>query len=241
MATTSPATFGLLGLLATRSYSGYELTQQVQRSLRFTWPTSEGHLYREQRRLVALGWVTAEEEPAGRRTRKRYTITPAGRRALAAWQASPPEEPHLQIEGLLRVFFGDHTGPEQLATTMRATAAAGRSMRGELEAFVDEYVADGGPLEMLEAGLGGPGGRCDHHGRPMFPERLHVVAVAVDALTRLLATLEDAFAEAADEVGDWPSTTDPTITPATRRRLEAIRDRAGGADPDGADPGGAVP
>jgi DNA-binding PadR family transcriptional regulator len=65
-----------------RSWTGYELTRQVHRSLRFIWPTSEGHLYREQKRLVTLGWAVVERERTGRRARNRYTITPAGREAL---------------------------------------------------------------------------------------------------------------------------------------------------------------
>ena len=66
-------------MLAVRSWTGYELTRQVRRSLRFIWPTSEGHLYREQKRLVSLGWAVVEQEQAGRRARNRYTITAAGR------------------------------------------------------------------------------------------------------------------------------------------------------------------
>ena len=79
---TSPTTFGLLGLLAVRSWTGYELTQQLQRSLRYVWSASEGHLYRQQSHLVDLGWASVEDEPAGERTRKRYSITPEGREAL---------------------------------------------------------------------------------------------------------------------------------------------------------------
>lgn len=77
MRALSPAAFGLLGLLATRSWTGYELTEQVRRSLPYVWPISEGHLYREQRRLVDEGWVSIEEEP------------------------------HLQVEGVLRAFYAD--------------------------------------------------------------------------------------------------------------------------------------
>jgi PadR family transcriptional regulator, regulatory protein AphA len=84
-------------MLAVRSWTGYELTRQVHPSLRFIWPTSEGHLYREQKRLVTLGWAVVEREQTGQRARNRYTITPAGRAALAKWLATPPEEPHLQI------------------------------------------------------------------------------------------------------------------------------------------------
>lgn len=222
----SPATYGLLGLLAVRPWTGYELTRQVQRSLRFTWPTSEGHLYREQRRLVGLGWATVEEQPAGQRTRKRYTITAEGRSALERWQATMPQEPQLHIEGLLRIFFGDHTSPEVLAASMRSTAHQAGQLLDELGGFVTEYLADGGPLSMLEAGIGGPDGRRDFHGRPMFPERLHVVAVALDTLTQLLATIQSSFAADADLVSSWPGTTDASLTAQTRARLEQVAARA---------------
>ena len=82
MANASPTTYGLLGMLAVRSWTGYEMTTQLQRSLRFVWPSSAGHLYREQKKLVDLGWATVEAEPAGARTRNRYTITPEGEQAL---------------------------------------------------------------------------------------------------------------------------------------------------------------
>ncbi len=68
-------------------------------------------------------------------------------------------------------------------------------------------------------------GQLEFHGRPMFPERLHVVALAVDVTTRLLKTLDDFFTESAGEVAGWTSTTDTSITPATRERLEQIRTR----------------
>lgn len=210
-------------MLATRSWTGYELTQQVRRSLRFVWPTSEGHLYREQKRLVALGWATVTEEPAGRRTRQRYTITAEGRRALAAWLATEPEEPHLQVEGILRSFYADSAGPDELAASMRATATAAQQMLAELNGFVAEYLAPGGPLEMLEKTV--PQGAF--HNRPMYPDRLHSVALALDVTTRLLETIDDFFTTTAAEVSDWPSTTDPSLTSATRRRLQNIRTRAG--------------
>lgn len=219
--TTSPATYGLLGLLASRPWTGYELTRQVQRSLRFAWPTSEGHLYREQRRLVELGWATVEDEPAGRRTRKRYTITTAGRRALRQWHTTPTQEPQLHVEGILRVFFGDQSTPGELAGVMRSTAEQARQMLAELHGFVEEYLEPGGPLEMLDDA----DAPREFRGRPMFPERLHVVVLAIDVLTRLLGTIDSSFADDADLVAGWPSTTDGSLTAATRARLEQIAAR----------------
>jgi PadR family transcriptional regulator, regulatory protein AphA len=228
MGAPSPGTYGLLGTLAVRSLTGYELTRQVRRSLRFVWPSSDGHLYREQKRLVDLGWATVEEEPAGQRSRKRYTITEAGRAALKAWLATEPEEPHLQIDGVLRTFFADQGSRDDLLASMRVTAATTRSMLDEMLGFVDEYLDDGGPLWMLEHGVGQPDtDRLKFHGRTMLPERLHVVALAIDVTTQLLGTLDSFFTEEADQVASWPDLADASITPATRRRLEQIRTRHG--------------
>lgn len=76
------------------------------------------------------------------------------------------------------------------------------------------------PLTMLEQGVVG-----EFRGRPMFPQRLHVVTLAIDVTTQLLELLDRFFVEAADEVAVWPSPDDVSITPSTRARLEAIRDR----------------
>lgn len=229
MKKASPTTYALLGLLATRSWTGYELTSQLRRSLRFVWPSSEGHLYREQKRLIDLGWASVAREPVGNRHRNRYTITPAGIRAMREWLSTDPDEPRLEIEGLVRMFYGDQGSVEDMLGSMEATARMARSMRDTLLGFVDEYLEDGGPLWMLEERIGGPSQeRLVFHDRLQFPERLHVVALVIDVTTALLAGLEASLTNAAEEVEGWPSTTDPGITLQTRKRLEEIRDRERG-------------
>ncbi len=218
MTAPTPATYGLLGMLATRPMTGYELTQQVRRSLRFVWATSEGHLYREQKKLVTLGWAKVTAEQVGLRTRQRYAITRAGRAALRAWLASEPDEPHLQVEGILRAFYADSATPAVLASSLRSTAASARLMLDELGGYVEDYLAEGGPLDMLEDAT------ANRHfrGRQMFPDRLHAVAVALDLTTALLAALDEAGRAMATEVERWPSTTDPELASDTRARLEVI-------------------
>lgn len=226
----STTTYGLLGMLAVRSWTGYELTQQMRRSLRFVWSSSEGHLYREQKNLVELGWAAVEDEQAGARTRKRYTITEAGVEALGEWLATAPQEPHFEIEGLVRLFHGSHGTVAELAAAMDATADAARAMLDEMLGFVDEYLADGGPLWMLEHGItlataSGDGEPMEFAGRPMFPGRLHVVALVIESTTTMLASVEQFARSTAAEVRTWSSTTDPAATPSTRARLEGIRQR----------------
>jgi PadR family transcriptional regulator AphA len=209
-------------MLAVRSWTGYELTQQLRRSLRFVWPSSEGHLYREQRRLVDLGWATVEREQVAGRTRNRYRITPQGRTALRTWMRTEPEEPHFEIEGLLRLFYADLDTPGVLAGALRSTEASARSMLDDLAGFAREYLEDGGPLWMLDRGVGGPEDRREFRGRVMFPERIHAVALVLEATTALLMDLRDFAANTITEVESWDSTTDPALAAETRQRLERI-------------------
>jgi pimeloyl-ACP methyl ester carboxylesterase len=95
-----------------------------------------------------------------------------------------------------------------------------------LEYAVGGSGPGGGALDMLERGIGGPPGlRLEHLGRPMYPERLHAVALTLDITTRLLEVINDFCDNAAREVQDWPSTTNSSLAPATRNRLEAIQSR----------------
>lgn len=217
-------------MLAVRSWTGYELTQQMRRSLRFVWSSSEGHLYREQKNLVEIGWAVVDEERVGARTRKRYTITDAGMEALGKWLRSTPQEPHFEIEGLVQLFHGSHGNVSDLAAAMDATADAARAMLDEMVGLVDEYLAEGGPMWMLEHGVTTAtafeaSSPIQNRGWPMFPGRLHVIALVIESITTLLASVEHFARCTAIEVRGWSSTTDLTATPTTRARLEAIRQR----------------
>ena len=77
--------YAMLGLLATRPWSTYELTKQMRRSLHHVWPRAESNVYAEAKRLVAAGLVTTETRRTGKRARTIYTITPAGLAALRRW------------------------------------------------------------------------------------------------------------------------------------------------------------
>ena len=76
--------YALLGLLAIRPWSTYELARQMQRDLRFCWPRTESNLYAEPKKLIAHGLASASSEPRGKRRRTVYSITAAGRQALAS-------------------------------------------------------------------------------------------------------------------------------------------------------------
>jgi DNA-binding PadR family transcriptional regulator len=193
-------TYALLGLLGLRPHTGYELTRQVHASLRLVWPSSEAHLYREQQRLVRLGWAEVEPEPVGRRTRNRYSITPAGRAALSEWLAGPPAPPSLEVETFVRLWLADQGRPEDLVRSLRSTAAAARASIADITALAAEYLAGGGG----------------------FPERAHLNALVGEMVSDVLGLIAERCERAADEAGEWDDTAGRGLDAATRARFERM-------------------
>ncbi|MFG3281050.1 PadR family transcriptional regulator [Streptomyces sp. NPDC048111] len=113
---TAWAVLGLLSFPGERT--GYELKKWADSSLRFFyWSPAISQIYAELRRLEALGYATSRcSGPEGRRSRRQYAISEAGRRALAAWAdaadaAGPPVLKHPLV---LRIWLGHLAAPERL-------------------------------------------------------------------------------------------------------------------------------
>jgi PadR family transcriptional regulator AphA len=104
----------ILGLIAVKEGSAYELVQRMNSNYRFFWPRAQSHFYAEVKRLVELGLATASDEPSGKRPRTVYRITALGTKAIVAWLARPVEPPTLEFEGLLRIAYADFGTKAQL-------------------------------------------------------------------------------------------------------------------------------
>ena len=178
-----PTSYALLGLLSVKSWTTYELAQQVQRSLNWFWPRAERKLYDEPKRLVARGLATAEEEWTGKRKRTVYSITAAGRRALAEWIGEPSAPPAWENEAMVKVFFADAGSLADLRGALAAMADQARERLDRLAAYGEQ--------------------------EPVFPERLHLSLLTL----RLQVEHEQATLRwvrwASDELGRWRSTSDP--------------------------------
>src|ERR671939_2019838 len=92
----------VLGLLALRARSGYEIKQAVDGATRFFWSASYGQIYPELRRLERDGLVTKEHAPRGGRRRHVYALTPRGREELERWLAAPGFGLEMRDEGPLK-------------------------------------------------------------------------------------------------------------------------------------------
>jgi PadR family transcriptional regulator AphA len=198
--------YAVLGLLAIRPWSSYELTQQMDRSLGRVWPRAASKLYEEPKKLTAHGLARSATERNGKRTRTVYAITPEGRRALRAWLAAPADGPVLEYEQLLKVFFAEHGSTSDLLATLAAAGEWARVRSGESLAIGEQYAAGAGP----------------------FPERLAELQLTSRFLTDFYLMVGNWAAWAAQIVADWPddprqASHDPAVIAETNRRA------AGGA------------
>ena len=103
----------VLGLLANKPRSGYDIKTVVDRSTRFFWAASYGQIYPELKRLEEAGLIEGEDVPKGGRERRVYKLTPAGHEALAEWLLGSTTTVELRDESLLRLFFADALPHEQ--------------------------------------------------------------------------------------------------------------------------------
>jgi PadR family transcriptional regulator, regulatory protein AphA len=104
LTSTSYAVLSLLDLLG--EATPYDLKQALEASVENFWPVPHTTFYEEPSRLAGAGYLSVEQEPAGRR-RKRYALTERGRSALRAWADSPDTSPpQLRDEGMLKIFAG---------------------------------------------------------------------------------------------------------------------------------------
>jgi DNA-binding PadR family transcriptional regulator len=83
----------ILGILDYREMHGYQLKRVLDEGISTFWPVNLAAIYPSLRKLEEEGLVEGRREPSaeGRPDRKVYTITDAGRSALAGWRRLPPD------------------------------------------------------------------------------------------------------------------------------------------------------
>lgn len=152
--TLTPTSYLVLGLVDhVGGCTSYELKTMVARSIGYFWSFPHSQLYAEPARLARLGLLGEERETSGRR-RRRFTITPAGQRALDAWLSAPSEGvTELRDLGLLQLFFGSRAGPARVRDLARAQAEAHEARLAEYDAL-SERVGDADPFHATTLAMG---------------------------------------------------------------------------------------
>lgn len=199
LSTTSYAVLGLLGI---RSWTPYEMTQQMHLSLGRFWPRVRSKLYEEPKKLVTHGFATAIPETRGKRPRTRYEITESGRRALAAWLATPSAAPVVEVEPLVRVFLAEHGSRAALVRTLEEVRGWAATKVLEDARIARDYL----------------------DGKGRFPDRLAQLTLVGRFLSDFALMTRDWSDWALATVRRWPD--DFARAAADREALEVIAARA---------------
>jgi DNA-binding PadR family transcriptional regulator len=173
--------YAVLAQLALRPWSTYELARQRVRYFRYVWPRAESAIYREVKRLAALGLVIARREYVGKRPRTVYSITEAGRQVLRDWLATPVSPFAMDFEAMIRLFIAPLGTKDQIISTLEQVRTDAREM-----------LRFGGEVkqEFLD-------------GRAALQDQVYIRALAVDFFVSLLNTVEGWADRTLAEIEGW--------------------------------------
>lgn len=191
--------YAVLAQVAVHPWSTYELARQRVRYFRYVWPRAESAIYREVKRLSAMGFLTGRKDYVGKRARTVYSITEEGREALREWLSTPVSPFAMDFEAMIRLFVAPLGTKEQIVTTLNQVRDDAREM-----------LRFGGEVkqEFLE-------------GIAVTQDQVYIRALAVDFFISLLNTV-DAWAERTlKEIESWD---DLSPDGKNGRALERIRE-----------------
>jgi PadR family transcriptional regulator AphA len=173
--------FAVLAQLALRPWSTYELARQRIRYFRYVWPRAESAIYREVKRLAAMGLIAAKREYVGKRPRTVYSITGAGQEVLREWLDTPVSPFAMDFEAMIRLFIAPLGTKEQIVATLEQVRSDAQEMLHFGGAVKQEFL----------------------QGRAALQDQVYIRALAVDFFVSLLTTVDDWAARTLAEIEGW--------------------------------------
>ncbi len=133
----------LMGLLAERNRTGYELLKVISASPSFGVRATAGSVYPALQRLVKAGLILAADASSGARPASSYRLTQKGESALEGWLREPvavgtAEETE---DLLLRLLFSDRMPTDYLRSLLSAYLREMKAQVASLEASAAAWVA----------------------------------------------------------------------------------------------------
>lgn len=131
----------ILGLLMLSPMTGYEVQQFIKQNLALICSHSAGSVQTALAKLEREGRVTASESTEGKRRKKTFAITEAGRAAFADWVARPMQADRVKNMELARLFFLGLADPARRADAIRDYVRQMEEMEAVLTAIRTRFDA----------------------------------------------------------------------------------------------------
>jgi PadR family transcriptional regulator AphA len=123
----------LLGALADRPRTGYELLKHFEQSLAYAWPASHSQIYPELARLREDGLIA--QTGSGARNSKTYAVTDAGLAEVRRWLRETDPDRRVRSDAALRTFFLWLLEPDEARDELERERSYWRERLAELEAI----------------------------------------------------------------------------------------------------------
>jgi DNA-binding PadR family transcriptional regulator len=129
----------ILGFLTLEPTSGYTLKQRFDGSVGSFWSATQSQIYRELHALAAEGLVAVKAiSGEGKPDRKVYSLTAAGRSALAHWLEEPLEPLFLRHPLLLKLVFSSEVPAKKLDALLAHYGEGVAAARADYEARLSD-------------------------------------------------------------------------------------------------------
>ena len=107
--------YAILGLLSSQPMTGYDLKKIMQASPFMHWSGNNNQIYKSLVELLEAGYVTSElKHQESSPSKKIYTITQEGIKALKKWVLSTPEPLEIKKTFLVQLAWADQLNTKEL-------------------------------------------------------------------------------------------------------------------------------
>lgn len=125
--------FVILGLLALRAMTVYEINRALERGVSLFYSASFGSINAAIDKMLAKAWVSGEQKVENGRNKKIFHLTPAGQQAFQSWLNTEIESEKVKDPALTRLYFMGFASTAERIQVLEAHLEKLHQIRNTLE------------------------------------------------------------------------------------------------------------
>ncbi len=141
--------FVILGLLALKPRTIYEINKALERGLSLFYSASFGSINAAIARMLEKSWIAGEQLLENGRNKNVFHLTPAGYEAFQDWLVSEIESERVKDPALTRLFFMGFSSPEERVHVLETNIQKIRLVLQTLDG-IHQQAIEAGPDPSLE-------------------------------------------------------------------------------------------
>lgn len=132
--------FVILGLLALRAMTIYDLNKALEKGISLFYSASFGSINAAIGKMLEKGWILGEEKVENGRNKKIFHLTPSGQQAFQDWLGSEIEAEKVKDPALTRLYFMGFTPLEERIRVLEAHLEKLRQVLAALDAIHEQAL-----------------------------------------------------------------------------------------------------